>query len=106
MLLQLRPARLHLDEHTLGPEQVGEFLAATGARGLAFEEFELRAALLLRDAKLEGRAGLDDARMAERAKEALEKRLRLALLIAFQRTGEGDELREGGFKFCGGHGPG
>ena len=36
-------------------------------------------------------------------KEVIEKRLRLALLVAFQRAREGDELREGGFEFSRGH---
>lgn len=34
--------------------------------------------------------------MAERAEEMIEKKLRLDLLVALQRTREGDELRKGG----------
>ena len=44
MLFQHRAAGLHLDEHALGPEQVGEFLAAGFPGLLTFEEFELRGA--------------------------------------------------------------
>ena len=42
--------------------------------------------------------------VSERAEEALQKRLRLALLVAMQRTREGGEFVEGGTEFSRGHG--
>jgi len=34
--------------------------------------------------------------VAERAEKVIEKKLRLALVVALQRTREGDKLRKGG----------
>jgi hypothetical protein len=42
--------------------------------------------------------------MAEGAEELIEERLRLALFVAFQRTGEGGKRCEGGLQFGRGHG--
>ena len=102
--LQLRAAGLHLEEHALGPEQVGELLSALRTRTVALDEFELRRAGLFRDAKLERSASLDGSRMSKRAEEAFEKCLRLALFVATQGTCEGREFVEGGTQFSRGHG--
>jgi hypothetical protein len=88
MALQLCAAGFHLDEHALGPEQAGEFLAASrssgsasGPRTFALDEFELCGAGLFRDAELEGRARLHHSLVTESAEESLQKSLRLALFI-------------------------
>ena len=105
--LEFFAARFHLEKHALGPEEVGEFLAALGPRALALDEFELCGAGLFRDAKLEGRAGFGHALVAERAEEAFEESLGLALLVTADRgVDEGDEFFEGGAQFGGGHGCG
>ena len=66
-------------EDAVGPEEVGEFLAAFCLGGVAaLEEFELCRAGLFRDAKLERRACLLHATVAERSKEVIEENLRLA----------------------------
>ena len=78
--LQLRAAGLHLDEHALGPQQVGELLPARRSSGfapcprtLALDQFELRRAGLFRHAELEGRARLDDAPVAEGAEQVIQE---------------------------------
>ena len=109
--LQLCAAGFHLDEHALGPEQAGEFLAASrpsgsasGPRTFALDELELCGAGLFRDAELEGRARLHHSLVAESAEEALQKSLRLALFITMKGACEGGEFVEGGAQFCRGHG--
>ena len=107
VFFEVLAARFHLDEHALRPDEIAVLLAALRlCRQLALEEFELRGAGLFRDAKLEGGARGDGAGMAERTEEMIEERLRLALLVAFQRAGEGGELRERGLQFSRGHGYG
>ena len=65
-----------------GQRRSANFLPPLGfGRALAFDEFQLRGAGLFRDAKLQGRAGLLHAAVAERAEEVIEEKLRLALLI-------------------------
>jgi hypothetical protein len=72
-------AFLHLDEHALGPDEVGEFPAAPCPDSShALDEFELCGAGLFRDAKLQRGARFLRAAMAERAKEVIEKKLRPA----------------------------
>ena len=65
--------------------------------------FELGGAGFLGDAMLEGGARLDGSRMAKGAEEVIEECLALALFVALQRAGEGDEFFEGGDQFCRGH---
>ena len=101
---EILAARFHLEQDAFGPDEVAEFLAALRLRALAFDEFQLRGAGLFRDAKLEGRTRLDDAAVAERAEEVIEKGLRFAFLITFQRTREGGECHEGGLEFSRSHG--
>lgn len=102
VLFEFHAARFHLGEDARGPEEVGEFFAAFGARRVgAGEEFELRGAGPFRDAKLEGRAGLDDAAVAERAEEMFEVGLGLAFLVACECRGELREFGEAGFEFVG-----
>ena len=107
--LQLRAAGFHLDEHALGSQQIGEFLAALAKEGRfqtarPGDEFELCGAGLFRDAELEGRARLHHSLVAESAEETLQKSLRLALFITMKGACEGGEFFEGGAQFCRGHG--
>ena len=105
VLFEVRTARFHLDEHTLGPEEVGELLAALRFhRRLSFDEFELGGTGFLGDAKLQRRACLLHAAVAEGAEEVVEEKLRLTFFVAFQRTGEGGECHEGGLEFSRSHG--
>ena len=96
VFLQVRAARFHLDEDAVGPEEVREFLAAfragAGSAVPSDDELELWRAGFLGDAKLEGGAGFDRASVAEGAEEMIEEGLGFALLVAFEGTGEGNEL--------------
>ena len=88
-------AFFHLDEHAVGPEEVGELLAAFALGGVVGEEFELGRAGLFGDAEFQRGAGLLHAAVAQRAKEMVEEKLRLALLVALQRAGEGHKPGQG-----------
>jgi hypothetical protein len=57
-----------------------------------YNQFELRRAWLFRDSKLEGRTRLDDAVVAERTEEMIEKSLRLAFSVSAQRLREAQKL--------------
>jgi hypothetical protein len=103
VLLQLCAARFHLDERALGPEQIGEFLAAARPRGFSLEEFEVCGARFFRDAKLESGASLYGIFVAEGAKKLVEEGLPFAFLVALQPAGKGRKLIEGGSQFSRGH---
>jgi hypothetical protein len=102
--LEVFLARLHLDENALGPEKVGEFLAAFGFYRLAGEELELGGAGLLGDAEFVGGAGFDDALVAEGAEEVVEEGLGFAFFVALEVARELDELFERFPKLSGCHG--
>ena len=73
MLLENFAARFHLDEHAVGPKKIGELFSSFWFGAVAFDQFELRRAGFLRDAKLKRRPSFDRTSVAEGAEEMIQK---------------------------------